>query len=165
MGDALKTLIEICLFRKGPQHLPYAPGLLVVVIAISAGLSYVTAGNLPQAGPVTTQIAVAVLFGLFFLYALLTLRGVADRFIQSATAMFGADALIAAPVALVTFSLAGRSPEEAPTAALIILLLWLWHIGVLGAIFHHALQMRLPLGVLLALAYSFLSFQVVHLTL
>lgn len=164
MGETLKNLLGICLLRKGPQDIPYSPTSLLVFIAVGAALSHVAGSNIPGAGSLYQQIAISVVFGLLFTYAALVLRNAQERFMQSATAIFGVDAVIALPVALATFELGEQSPAQAPTTAFIILLLWLWNISVLGHIFRHALDIRLPLGILVAIFYSFLGFQVVQLS-
>ncbi|ABM62770.1 hypothetical protein [Halorhodospira halophila] len=163
MGPLLQKLIGICLFRDGPQDLPYSATHLLALIAGSMALTYIAAGNLPDTDAVGLQVAVATGFSLAFLYALLLLRGLTPRFIQSATAMFGTDVLIGIPVTLMTFPIATYGVEQAGGAAAGILLLWFWQVAILGHIFRHTLEMRLALGILLALAYSFLSFQVVQL--
>lgn len=162
MGETLKNLLGVCLLQKGPQDIPYSPSSLLALIAAASGLSHIAAENIPRAANTTLQTLIAALFGLFFIYAALALRGYKERFMQSATAIFGADAIIALPVALATFSLDGKSPQQAPTMALIILLLWLWNISILGHIFRHALEVRLPLGIIIALGFSLLGFQVVQ---
>ena len=163
MGEAVKTLLGICVLQKGPQELPYSPTALIAFIAAGAALSHIAADNLPAAANISLQILIAIVFGLSFIYAALVIRNLTERFMQSATAIFGADAVISIPVAGVTFGLDGTSPEQAPLAALIVLLLWLWHISVVGHILRHALEVRLPLGVLIAILYSFLSFRVVQI--
>ncbi|BAU58423.1 hypothetical protein LRD18_06835 [Halorhodospira halochloris] len=163
MGETIKNLIAICLLQKGPQDLPYSPAALVFFIAAGSAVSHIAAANIPGTENLTLKVLIAALFGLFFIYATLAVRNYTQRFMQTATAVFGADAVIAIPVAMVTLGLDGRSPEQAPTAALVVLLLWLWHISILGHILRHALDIRLPLGILIAIIYSFLSFQVVQL--
>ena len=163
MGPLLQKLVGICLFRDGPQDLPYSATHLLGLIGASMILTYSAADNLPDTGTVGLQVVVATGFSLAFLYALLLLRGLTPRFTQSATAMFGTDVLIGIPVTLMTFPIAAYGAEQAQGAAAGILLLWFWQVAILGHIFRHTLEMRLALGILLALAYSFLSFQVVQL--
>jgi len=163
MGPTLPNLAGICLFRNGPQDLPYAPQALAGAVALSAALTFIAGSNLPESGNVAAQVAVATLFAAAFLYALLALRGLQARFVQSATAIFGTDAVIGFPVVLLSFPIGAQGPEQAPGAAAGILLLWGWHLVILGHIFRHTLELKLPLGLLLALAYSFLGFQAVQL--
>ncbi|MFP4129444.1 MAG: hypothetical protein ACLFSJ_01760 [Halorhodospira sp.] len=163
MASLLQTLLGICALREGPQDLPYAPQQLIGVIAGNAVVTYVAATNLPGTGPAGLQVAVATAFALAFLYGLLTLRSLQARLVQSATALFGTDMIINLPLAALSFPLATHGAEGAPWAATAVLLLWLWQLAILGHIFRHTLEMRWALGVLLALAYSFLSVQAVQL--
>ncbi len=162
MGSILQSLAGICLFRQGPQDLPYAPQALGAAVLLSGALNYIAAANMPESGNVGAQVLAAAGFSLLFLYAVLVLRALQARFMQSATALFGTEVLIAIPLTVLSFMLAGSDPQSAPGAATAILLLWAWRVGIVGHIFRHTLEIPLALGVLLALAYSFLSIQVVY---
>ncbi|MFP4183703.1 MAG: hypothetical protein ACLFRW_03900 [Halorhodospira sp.] len=162
MGALLQTLLGICALREGPQDLPYSPRHLLGVIAASSALSVIAVNNLPETGPALPQVAVATLFSLAFLYALLILRGLQPRFVQSATALFGTDLIINLPVTALSFPIATHGPESAQGAVLAMLLLWFWQIAILGHILRHTLEMRLALGMLLAVGYTLLSVQVIQ---
>lgn len=163
MAALVQTLMGICLFQKGPQDVPYAPQTLIAAIALSAVVTFVGATNLPETGAVGLKVGVATAFSLAFLYAVLALRGLQARFVQSATALFGTDVLIGLPIVALTFPIAAQGPEQAPAASAGILLLWGWHLAIIGHVFRHMLDIRLGWGLLLALAYALLSFQVVEL--
>ncbi len=163
MADSLITLFRICLFRAGPQDLPYSVHLLGAAVAAGAALGYIAGQNLTPTINVGGQVAATAGFTALFIYALLALRRLQVRFMQTACALFGAEAVIGIPVTALSFQVAHHGPETAGGAVLALFAAWLWHLGVFGHIFRHALDLSLVGGILLAIVYNFLSFQVVYL--
>ena len=149
---ALRRLLDICLLRAGPQDLPYSRDFLILTMAASVGAGLLAVAALEESRVALLELALTYLFTVGFLYAVLSFRRLNSRFVQTASAVFGADALITL-VALPALHAASGAGAERPVTGLAMLALGLWNLAVLGHIFRHALDTILPVGVLLALAY------------
>jgi hypothetical protein len=155
----LKLLLDICLYRKGPQDLPASGFLLRLTLA-----AYWVVGTLLQAPdgggwlPAMLQTAAELVMSLAVVAVLLYTVGRPQRFLQTATAWLGTDALVSLlgipPLQLIADIGAG------PIAGLLWLLLVGWHIAVMAHIMHHALSQSLPVGFVVAVLYTIASFQV-----
>ena len=83
----LATLRDLCLFRRGPDDMPYSPPLLVVLlVACGALMAWFNLHN-----GATPRVAVAGSAGgigvVGVLYLVLRTRGKAERFVQTMTAL------------------------------------------------------------------------------
>lgn len=90
LGRALRTYFDIVMFRRGPEDLPVSPTLLLLTIAANVLLGLALSSALPL--PEHDRISVAVVGALFlcaWYWALLRLAGKPERFLQTATAIFG----------------------------------------------------------------------------
>ncbi len=153
-SNPVQRLIAIALLRAGPEDLPCSAGLMGIAIAVTAAINVpVIQRFTPQAEPLL-QIALLAGYNLAFLAVALWLRGHSARFIQSATALFGTDAvisLVALPVLLVV-----GSPEQASAiGALSFLLLLIWNIAVVNHILRAALGIGGLVSLGITLAYIF----------
>lgn len=153
----LKLFLDICLYRKGPQDLPASGFLLRLTLA-----AYWVVGTLLQAPdsgwlPAMLQTAAELAMSLAVVAVLLYTVGRPQRFLQTATAWLGTDALVSLlgipPLQLIADIGAG------PIAALLWLLLVGWHIAVMAHIVRHALSQSLPVGFVVAVLYTVVSFQ------
>ena len=81
---------DICLLRRGPQDLPYSVSLLAVVasawLVLQLGVAVARAAPLDG---VFAGAALELMFTLGALNVILTLRGLRNRFVQTATALLG----------------------------------------------------------------------------
>lgn len=179
MRELLRAFVDIALWRKGPQHLPYSMLLFVVtlvvyfVVAIALRAaqeqlvpgSAAPAGNEPAAatsGLAGTSIGVAVT--LVWLGVMLLVGRRAPRFYQTATAILGIGIVIA-PIAVLLPALCVRL--GATTAAAVIDPVMLaWYLLTVAQIFRSALDIRLLGGVLLTGGYVLcqyvVTFQLMH---
>lgn len=154
MTRLLQTLVRICVFRDGPQDLPAARATLLGILALGWAASVMLIGALASERAAVVDVSVATATGLVFTWLALLVRGHPGRLTQTATALFGTDLVFLIPTAPLLLVTTGR---EAPSLQLVLLVLWLWTIAVKGHIFRHALDLPLPGGVLVALAYTLLS--------
>lgn len=155
----LMELVGILRLQRGPQDLPGTTGALAAAIAVSCVLSLVALGIMGNDNP-ALQIAVAAGFTLLFVGVALQLRKLGNRFVQTATALFGTDALLTLIALPATMGLDRSSEEISPLAALWLLGVLLWTLMVVGHILRNALDLPLVGGVLAALVYLFLSVNV-----
>lgn len=150
----LRSLLDIALLRAGPQDVPYSPALVGLTAAVAAAVSYPAISTFSPGSDPALQLLVLIGFNAAFAYAVLQLRGLGARFVQTATALFGTDALITA-VALPLLRLSGAPESQAPAAVLVFIGLLFWNLAVVGHIFRHALSVAMGAGVMVALAYTF----------
>ena len=150
--DALRRLLDLCLLRAGPQDLPYSTGFLALTMLASLGAGLLAVSVMGDGRNTTVDLGITYLFTLAFLYGALSARGVASRFVQTASAMFGTDALITL-AALPALHAATGEGGNRPITGLAMLALGVWNLAVLGHILRHALDTVMPVGLAVALAY------------
>jgi len=143
----IRTLLDILRLRSGPQDLPAAPGLTVVLAIAWLGQGMVT--DFAMDGPDTPPRSLfAILFQFVAVVVILRARGLAARIPQTLSALAGTGFLFGlAGLALLT----GFDPENPqPGIALGYFGLFLWSLLVDGHIYRHAMSTKMALGVLVA---------------
>jgi hypothetical protein len=154
--------IQICLLRQGPQDLPTSSILLAITLiahtVMSIVLSHVSLGALSAllAGVLDTVLLV-VLSG-----TLLYVRQRNARVVQTVTALAGTGAIIT----LLALPLSGwlhgvdQAAGEGGFALLLLLILTGWSLAIAGHIFRHALSVPYFIGLVLAVAFYWISISV-----
>ncbi|MBA1146849.1 hypothetical protein H0Z60_07220 [Ectothiorhodospiraceae bacterium WFHF3C12] len=154
MFEVVQRLVGICLFQNGPQDLPASWNLLIVALAVDIALGYPAAMAYSPGDYAGLQILVATAVTAVFVYGAVNAIGQGRRFVQTATAVFGTDAIItlmALPIALTM----APGPRTAVTLGdLGLLAMGVWNIAILGHILRHALSVTLGIGVMVALGYT-----------
>ncbi|KAF0281117.1 hypothetical protein [Spiribacter roseus] len=150
----LQTLTALVLLRAGPQDLPFSTGLMGAAIAATAVINVPIIQRFTPDTSALLQISLLAVYNLAFLGVVLWLTGRGPRFIQSATALFGTDAVISL-VGLPVLMLIGRPDEASALGALAFLGLLVWNIAVVSHIFRATLEWATPLSLGLTLAYIF----------
>lgn len=153
----MKTFLDICLFRRGPQDLPASAFFLGIVLFANTLVGLLI---LSMEAPFLTAVpqflvSIALLAG--FSWILLALNGKAIRFRQTLTALLGADtviSLVALPF-LIWISL----NQSFGWAYYILLGSMLWSVAVVGHIIRHALSSSYLFGLGLSILYFLASFQ------
>ena len=162
-----RPFVGMCLLRVAPQDLPASPVLLGIAIVAHAGLgTLITLLYYPPLTAVAVSVTGTVLLGILA-YALLSARGLVERFAQTFAAFAGTGAVleaIALPlVALLESSEPGVTPSAAGvilTVPWLVLLVWSWVVS--GHILRHALSVHLTVGIGISMAFFWLSAAVVH---
>jgi len=142
-------LLLICLWRAGPQDLPYSPRLLVQLLVLLGVLQLVAV----QFSSLQTDVAGRMLLYLAFLLlpilGLLRVSGHPERFVQTAIAFAGASVLVSLPMlgllALMPspaqLQLEGFQPNGLQfLGSLLYLALAAWKVAIDAHIWRHALQ-------------------------
>jgi hypothetical protein len=129
MSDIVRLFAQIALLRRGPQDLPASALLLVLTVGGYVCVNLVLCSLLPPSGGWPAQLALDVLFTLVWYFALLRLAGRAERFLQTATAVFGFQAVLS-PLLIASAWLWRRywqdSTWQLPVLAVaLVLLAWL----------------------------------------
>ena len=159
MKKLLSVFLNICLLRAGPQDLPAAS--IVLGLATVANVVIGTLVALPNYtfGQALAWSAVDLLLLATVAHISLLWRGKRSRFPQTFSALAGSGALLSLlgwPLLLVL----ARLPEGDANAAVPSLLLGallIWSIVVIAHIMRHALSSTYGVGVLLALLYVIVS--------
>ncbi len=157
MFDIIKLLFDICLFKKGPQDLPYSVWLLRIlfigyvsirVLMLSIHFNWLT---------VLMQVIVEIVLVCGFFWLMLYLARKLGRFYQVISAVLGTDALIS------FFALPGMASMEAGQGGLLVFLVMIgligWHWTVTGHIIRNALEQTLSFSLGLAFLYLLGSYQ------
>jgi hypothetical protein len=159
----LIRFLEICVLRAGPQDLPASYVLLGIATA-----AYMLAGVLALIsayGPAVT-FSQAILDGALlggYTWGLLRLKGRAERFVQTFTALTGTGALLGF-VALPFVQGAFDAGAGSGSVGIALLVLFFWSIAVIGHVYRHALDLRgIAAGVAAAMGYVVASFVVMRI--
>ena len=151
---------DICLLRRGPQDLPYSISLLVAVAAawLVLQLGVAVARAAPLAG-VFAGAALELMVTLGALNVILTLRGLRNRFVQTATALLGCTLvfiLLNVPILLLIGDPPATVQQLSPLQVLLVLVslpLLVWKVLVDAHIFRHSFDVPYLSGVVIALLW------------
>jgi len=161
MFDIIKLLFNICLFKKGPQDLPYSAWLLRLLLVVYVCVRVLMLSIHFDWLNVLLQIIVDVLLVVVFFWFILYLARKSGRFYQALSAVLGTDALIS------FFALPGIATMETGHGEHWVLFVVLgligWHWAVTGHIIHNALEKSLSFSLGLAFLYLMGSYQVMAL--
>lgn len=146
-GRFILTLLDMFRLRSGPQDMP--GGWLVAAIV---SLAYISQGFMADRilgdtdGAPRSLLAIGIQFGA--IAVLLNLRNYSVRLPQTLTAMAGTGFLFG----LVSLMILTRIEpgKSQPDLALLYLGLFAWSLVVDAHIYRHALSIKMPIGVLLA---------------
>jgi hypothetical protein len=109
---SLRLFVEIARLRRGPEDLPVSSSLLATTIVAYFLVSLVLTLLLPhQSGQIVAPLVVDVILVLLWLALLLRLARKPERFMQTATAFFGFQ-LVLAPLFMVGLALVGSYGED-----------------------------------------------------
>jgi hypothetical protein len=164
VSEALRVLTGIVRLKKGPEDLPFSTPLLVFLIIVSSLLDAVTWVVVPlpdktaaASGPLLIAIGIAVT--IFWYGGLLRYAGKSERFVQTLTAVFGFQ-IILAPALLFTawfyFSFY-QDPTWKLPAGLLRSAVEIWALVILARILRAATQWPMFICVMLAIANELLS--------
>jgi hypothetical protein len=149
VSKLISRLLLVCLWRAGPQDLPYSQRLLLQLLVAVAVLQLVAAqlSGLDVALP--GRLALYFAFLLLPIQGLLKITGHPERFVQTASAFAGTAALVSLPM----LALIGLMPSSAQIQAEgyqpAALHLWsgfaylglaAWKVAIDAHIWRHALQ-------------------------
>ncbi|MDH5183564.1 MAG: hypothetical protein OEX12_06685 [Gammaproteobacteria bacterium] len=148
MLSLIRVFWFICVLRDGPQSLPQGKTLLhwMIVLHLLFGTLY----SLPDTSLFKSlhQELALLLFNLGFVRVVLMLNKHPERFVQSATALLGADVLISG-TGLVLYVVLIQGLGLQALSDTVNILLMLWSIIVTAHVFRHALDTSFALGLLL----------------
>ena len=154
-----RFFLELCLLRRAPQDLPASSTLLGLILTLNLVASLLVGLAADLSAPVALGQGVADAFlTLGLLHLALHLTRHPARFLQLATALLGAGALLSLMAVVPLMLLSGaESRGETSLAGLPLLVLLFWSLLVTGHILRHGFELRLGQGVLIAVAYNLLA--------
>lgn len=165
VSEALRVLTGIVRLQKGPEDLPFSTPLLILLIVVSCVLDGVTWAVVPlpekSAAGVSgaTLIAIGLLVTLVWYGGLLRLAGKSERTVQTLTAVFGFQ-IILAPALLFTawfyFSFY-QDPTWKLPAGLLRSAVEVWALVIMARILRAATHWSMFACVMLAIANELLS--------
>ena len=166
MPDTIRIILRICLFRASPQDLPAAENRLVSVIAITLGLFIMRnsqlAGNVNILSLSLTQI---LLLGAGLALLLFLFRK-PERWLQSATALYGCSALLLVftmPFILMAHA-EGLASYTVSLPQLMIILSSFWYFAVIVFILRETLEIGLVFAFVITMVLE-LSFALVLMSI
>jgi hypothetical protein len=159
MRDLIRLFTQITLLRRGPQDVPASPRLLALTILGYLGVNLVFSTLLPPDIRWPQELLVDALFTILWYFALLRLVGRPERFLQTATAVFGFE-MVLSPLLIASGWLVRRFGEDAtwqlPVNAL-ALLLCVWLIAVNSHVVKAALEWSTTSSVTLVILQTLLG--------
>ena len=162
MGALIRPFVGICLLRMRPQDLPASMTLLALVlfahtvVGVTVAAIDLRLGRALMAGIVDT----ALLCGLTI--ALLMLCTLRERIVQTLTALAGAGTVIgflAYPLNLWLYD-AHQASRPSPALALLLFAAIGWSFAVSAHVLRHALSAPFYLGLLVSVAFYWISINV-----
>ena len=156
MTELLRLFGESALSRKGPQDQPASPLLLALTVSAYAGVAFGVNLLLSPAESWRLQLLVEIAFTLAWNAVLLRAFGKAERFLQTATAVFGYQ-LVLAPPFIAVMSLTRRFTEDSAASwqfpvAVLALALVIWMIRAGSYVLKAALEV--PIIACVALIFA-----------
>ena len=153
MAALFTLIVRICLFQRGPEHLPggnQVLGLLLITNALLSIPLYIWLNQTTFLTASTVVVAsLAATAGLVLL--ILNLMNFSARYQQTLSAIIGVDIFLTLLTALVAFFSMDGEGLLSNTGTLLITIFMLWNLFVYAAIFHKALEVHIAIGLAFAL--------------
>lgn len=161
MRALFDLFLDLCLFRKGPQHVPSGAALLRLCLVgyVGSGLAVLLLNTSVAVAILQVLADVALLAGLLRLALLL--RRHPARFEQTLSALTGTGTLMA----VLAFPLMGWIVRQGAAGdvefpSLLLLALMAWSVAIMAHVLRHALDLPLWASAAAALGYVALSWTV-----
>lgn len=155
-----RLYFAIAIWRRGPQDLPAVGILLPLTIAAYVLLSAAVGALLPSLHPGwLVQVVADALFVAAWYWLLLAIAHRRERYLQTATALFGLQTVLAAP-SMAMIWLMQRTDQQASLRLPVYigaLALAIWTLVAIGHILRAALERPLALCLVLALLQMLLE--------
>lgn len=159
--EGFKVFADIARFRKGPEDVPASVSLLGIAVGGAVVLKVLLLAVLPlPTGSPVLVVGIGVVVALLFLWLLLQLARHPERYVQTTSAVFGFQ-VVMAPLLIGSgwlFLTAGEgSPWQLP-AILLRMAVEVWALAVTARILRSATGWPLFACVALAIASELLTF-------
>jgi len=149
-----RLYFAIAIWRRGPQDLPAIAILLPLTIAAYVLVSAIVGGLLPSMRPGWFwQVLLDTLFFLLWYWLVLRIARRRERYLQTATALFGLQTLLAAPTMALVWLMDRFAHDDSlrPLLYVASLAVAIWTLLAIGHILRSALERPLGFCMILAL--------------
>jgi hypothetical protein len=153
MSEFIRLYTQIALLRRGPQDLPASRLLLALTVAGYFAVSFLASSVLPPEDHWREDLLVETPFTLLWYVVLLRLAGRPERTLQTTTAVFGFQTVLA-PLVVSCGWLVRRFSEDSPwqlPAYCALLLLFAWVVAANSQIVKAALEWSATSSVVLVI--------------
>ena len=175
MSELVRLFVQLALFKKGPQDVPYSLFLLIALFVTAFCLELIThliPGLKREEVEFLVYLRYLVVSNIIFvivIYLLFKLHGHSKRFVQSLTAMLGIDLLISIiflPINLIiVFAGDNQIPLLVGLMALLYMVLFFWYLFIYLHIFRHGLSVSPVIAGMLSLGIFLLGISLNNLLL
>ncbi|MGR8948095.1 MAG: hypothetical protein ACU84Q_08625 [Gammaproteobacteria bacterium] len=160
----LRFFFEMCLLKKNPQQSPNSTFLLRLLVLSNIAINFlINVATTPF--PVALILAVlAIILVYGFTSTLLWTLKYSARARQTLTSIFGTDLIIAGPAIGLRYWLQWlqESGQQSEIAILLWVVVFIWNLIVTAHIFRHAIDKPFGIGVIAAIGYSVIVFNVMY---
>jgi hypothetical protein len=159
---------DLCLLRRGPEDMPYAPALLMLSIAASMLLD-VTTGALFGGSDVLARSVVSTALVLALSWAALKVRRLGNRYVQTASALVACGlvfSLLALPLGWLAHPMPASATALTPGQVLLgwaVLALFVWNLSVFAHILRRAIECSFGLAFAIVVAWAVADWAVGHI--
>lgn len=146
LKQPLSQLIKLCVFKTTPQNVAYSMATFYGVIVVNLVILTYSMSN--QVGILLGSGVAAAFIGVLLGYMFLLLKGfkLQRRFIQTASAILGCNALMMILALVMTFILYGFMSHNIAVelvmilARVFVLIIFVWTLAIISYIFKYALE-------------------------
>ena len=164
MLGAYKTYIQLCFFRSSARNANASTATLVLVCLLFALTSFLRSQFLPDAiDPVNYYGRILVIFSVFnvLMFLALVYRKNQDRYRKVLSTFLGTRTLIDLFMILVVLI----SPADEQLRLILTAVIAVWRMCIVGYILKDGLDVRLPTGILISIAFTIIAIEVATLSL
>ena len=160
MTALFRFFLELTLLRRAPQELPGSPWLMQFLILLNLLLNTLL-GLAVFASPLKSLGAAALelVLSAALLFAALQVRGKAARWLQAYTGLLGIGAVLG--LFGLGYRLVAQVVGISALADILDLVVFFWNILAMGHVLRHALDIALPLAIVIVFAYTIFLFGLV----
>jgi hypothetical protein len=154
------AFVDIMLHRRGPEDLPSSKFLFWLLLATSLGVELAVTLWVGGRGRTIAVAILGTIFNVWFVWALLRTFNRERRFLQTISAVLGADVILSVLHAPVVPFIEVPDPEQ-PTLTIPMLLttaVFVWSIDINAFVFSRALERPYILCLAIVIGYAFLMF-------
>lgn len=159
MYTYLNLLLQVCLFKKAPQDIPYSQLLLRLSIIAFAAISYLLSQLSNSDFNALLQVSVELIISLGFVAIVLTISNKRKRFVQTATTLVGTDALFSFFAMPILATLSINNENLLAALSMLGLMLWSWLVTI--HIIRHAISTSFSFAAGIVFLYIFSTYQII----
>jgi len=154
----LALLLNICLFKKGPQDIPFSPRIFRLSIIGFSIVSYMLIQISVDSLSALLQVAAELIIVISFAGLILSITNKLKRFLQTTSALIGTDALITFIAMPIIATLSLDNNNVLASFAMLALMIWSWL--VTAHIVRRAIDKPFSFALGIVFLYIFSAYQI-----